>query len=42
MKNLYRIYQTTFGGLRLFLGDVCLLMELWEKLQNMFPGGIPH
>ncbi|WP_312315309.1 hypothetical protein [Atlantibacter sp.] len=42
MKNAYRIYQTTLNGPRLFMGDVCLLMELWEKMQQVFAGGIPH
>ncbi len=42
MKNLYRIYQTTLCGPRQFLGDVLMLMELWEKVQHLFSSGILH
>ncbi|MHA0985397.1 hypothetical protein ACR9GO_22680 (plasmid) [Kosakonia cowanii] len=42
MKNFYRIYQTTLSTPRLFLGDVVMLIELWEKLQHLFPGGVVH
>lgn len=42
MKNLYRIYQTTLCTARLFLADVLMLIELWEKLQHLFPSGVVH
>lgn len=42
MKNLYRLYLTTLSGPRLFLGDLLMLIELWEKVQHVFPGSIPH
>lgn len=42
MKNLYRIYLTTLSGPRQLLGDMLMLLELWEKVQHLFPGGVPH
>lgn len=42
MKNFFRFYHMGLSCPRLLLGDICLAMELWEKLQNFIPGGVPH
>jgi hypothetical protein len=36
MINLYRLYLTTLSGPRQFLGDMIMLIELWEKVQHFF------
>lgn len=42
MKNFYRLYLTTLSGLRLFFGDMLMLIELWEKVLHVFSGSVPH
>ncbi|WP_258034181.1 hypothetical protein [Pectobacterium odoriferum] len=40
MKNAYRIYLSAGRALRQILGDILLIMALWEKIQPYLPGGI--
>ncbi|MFJ5338794.1 hypothetical protein ACIPSD_06725 [Pectobacterium sp. CHL-2024] len=41
MKNAYRIYLSAGRVLRQILGDILLIMTLWENIQSCFPGGMP-
>jgi hypothetical protein len=40
MRNAYRIYLSAGRALRQILGDILLIMALWENIQSYFPGGV--
>ncbi len=42
MRNFFRLYQSTLSCPRLVLGDLLLLLDIWDKVQQYVLGGISY